>query len=72
MVLFLTTSRSPEKKRRDIIIKRGFHVTILTTLPDNSILIKGICPSCETKIGYYSHGEKRSHICTVCSEEVYL
>jgi len=72
MALFLTTPRSPEKKRRDIIIKRGYQVSIITTPPDNTILITGVCPNCGTKIGYYSHGIKRSHICTICNEDVYL
>jgi len=71
-MLFAETPRKQNKIRKDPIMRQGYTITILRTKPDNTILINGKCPSCKAKIAYYSNGERKNHLCTVCGEEVYL
>ena len=72
MALFLETTRKPDKKKKDFIMRKGFTVTILTTKPDKKCLVSAKCPNCQSKIAYFSSGERKHHICSICKEEVYL
>ena len=64
--------RPIEKKRRDIIMKKGFTVVIMSSRKDNSIYTEAKCPECSSKICYFSKGDGRYHTCTICKENVYL
>jgi hypothetical protein len=66
MALFLETKRKQDKIRRDIIMKRGYSITIHTNPPDTSIFKQTVCPHCDTPVCFWSHGKESEHRCTVC------
>ena len=69
---FIDTPRPKDKIRKDHIMRKGFQITILTNPPDNKIFKEVKCPNCQTKVGMFTDGKKKAHLCTLCKQEVLL